>query len=79
MAPGLSSLELPALVEHMQTALRHVRLRLTDPGPLAPGDRVCAADHIKQLAATLGNLRQLIVRSETSHTSSKECGDHGDP
>jgi ribosome-binding protein aMBF1 (putative translation factor) len=39
MATDLSDLELPALVEHMQDALAHVRQRLTQPGTLAPAVR----------------------------------------
>lgn len=58
--PDLSSLEFPALVEHMQSDLALMRHRIAQAGPLSPADRVAAAQHIKILAAALGNLHRVI-------------------
>jgi hypothetical protein len=63
MAADLSDLELPALVERMQDARAHVRHRRPQPGTLAPGERVRAAEHVQILAATLDNLHREASRS----------------
>jgi hypothetical protein len=55
MGPDLSSLELPAIVEHIQTALANVRR------PLTPGnDRVRAAAHVQVPASSLGNFKRVV-------------------
>ena len=69
MATDLSSLKLPALIEQMQSDLAVVRLRVLDSGPLSPGVRADAAEHVQVLVATLGNLKRTLRRGEE--------GDHG--
>ena len=68
MEPELSSLALPSLVEHMQSDLALIRQRITEAGPLSVADRVAAAQHIRILAATLGNLHQVIGPTPSGNT-----------
>jgi hypothetical protein len=68
MAFDLSSVELPALVEHVQSDLDKVRLRLTEPGPLTPGDRALAYEHVQVVASALGNLNRVLRRTNSAAT-----------
>ena len=76
MAADLSDLELPALVEHMQTTLATVRLRLTDAAPLTPGERVLAAGHVKVVASALGNLKRVVRRADADAAGGQKGADH---
>jgi len=74
--PDLSSPELSTLVEHMRGDLALMRQRITQGGPLSPADRVAAAQHIKTLAATLGNLYRVISRTASDSTVEGEAHGH---
>ncbi len=64
MGPDPSSLELPALVEQAQSRLAVMRLRISEPGPMSPGDRTAAAEQLGVLVATLSNLRRVLHRGQ---------------
>ena len=71
-----ATMELPALVEDMQATLGQIRLRLTDAGPLTPGERALAADHVKVVASALGNLKRVVRRADADATDGQEGVDH---
>jgi len=75
MDSDLSTLELPRLVEHMQGDVALMRQRIIQAGPLSPADRVAAAQYIKTLAATLGNLHRILGHGTSERTIPGEA--HG--
>jgi len=66
MDPDLSSLELPAVVEHLQTALRTLEIRVLSHAGLSPIDRATALQHTMAIATGLGNLRRTLCRAQLS-------------
>jgi len=66
MDPDLSALELPAVVEHLQTALRTLEIRVLSHAGLSPIDRATAIQHTMAIAAGLGNLLRALCHALSS-------------
>jgi len=75
MDPDLSSLELPAVVEHLQAALRTLEVRVLKHCGMSPIDCATAIQLTMVLAAGLGNLHRTLSRAQPSAHDSGDA--HG--
>jgi hypothetical protein len=67
MTTDLSSLELPALIEHMRREIAVMRLQVIERTKAAsPNDSVAFLHELTILTASLGNLRRILRRIEVN-------------